>query len=880
MMKVAGATVTLVGGGLAVVPSTAQAATFTASTEGELAQAIVSANNAAGPDTITIAAGTINLTADLPRITEELTITGAGEGVTILDGGDKYAAFYATSAVELLTISAMTIRNMYNTEGGPAVRAEGAIALSSVTFHSNQAFATTYSNPLYSGEGGAVKVDQVDVGDDVTITDCTFTDNLANGASVGPYYVIDSEGGAVFIDVDQYNPLSTTELTSASDVTITDSLFDGNYSNDDGGAMLVQIDGGNLTITGSTFENNGASSDGGAVAVDQDTGNVVVDTSTFNYNSAGSDGGAIYLDDSDLTLTVSNSDFFSNTAGSDGGAIELDGATSLTVTDSTFTSNYSESDGGAIDIDVLGAPYTAGLMTITDTTFQSNSSGDEGGALYLDDGDIVATLTNATFSSNTASERGGAIAIDGAELLDVVGSTFTTNSAQDGGAIYADSNTTSSITVTESTFTGNFAYEGSAYPYSQGGAIRSRRPLFVSDSTFVENESQGEGGAIFVEAQVYIAPAAGEPLAFTVSDSTFTANQSSGTDGGAIWMSNTEASVTNSTFTDNFTFDYGGAIWAGGSGSLSVSGSTFASNFGYLSGGAIFANYSRSSTLTVTASTFTNNTAYEEVDARGGAIFSERPLDVSMSTFSGNRAGDDGGAIFVEASVYVAAPEASDVPVAFTISNSTLSGNVAVDDGGAIFAYQTVSEIRQSTIYGNTSYEYGGAVVAYNTYLTVSNSTIVGNDATTYAGIWAYSSYVQMDNTILWGNTDDAGNVQIDGTGSVVTGANNITDVDPMLNPLANNGGVTMTMLPKVGSPAFDTGNNAIKPFETDQRGAERIYKDVIDIGAVEAQADERSEVLPPTGSGAEGAAWLAAMLTGLGAAFTAATRRRGARQR
>jgi len=182
MMKVAGATVTLVGGGLAVVVPQAQAATFTASTEAQLRQAIYDANTTGGADTITIAAGTINLSNDLPNITEELTITGAGQGTTILDGGDNYSAFYATSAVELLTISAMTIQNMYrNQTGGPAIHAHGSLTVSSVTFHSNSIYTGDYLSGDGYAEGGAIYVHDTSAGDDVLITDSIFTNNGTRG---------------------------------------------------------------------------------------------------------------------------------------------------------------------------------------------------------------------------------------------------------------------------------------------------------------------------------------------------------------------------------------------------------------------------------------------------------------------------------------------------------------------------------------------------------------------------------------------------------------------------------------------------------------------------------------------------------------------------
>jgi hypothetical protein len=54
---------------------------------------------------------------------------------------------------------------------------------------------------------------------------------------------------------------------------------------------------------------------------------------------------------------------------------------------------------------------------------------------------------------------------------------------------------------------------------------------------------------------------------------------------------------------------------------------------------------------------------------------------------------------------------------------------------------------------------------------------------------------------------------------------------DPLLGPLANNGGPTLTHLPQAGSPAIDHGSGCPP---TDQRGAARPVGLACDIGAVE----------------------------------------------
>ena len=72
----------------------------------------------------------------------------------------------------------------------------------------------------------------------------------------------------------------------------------------------------------------------------------------------------------------------------------------------------------------------------------------------------------------------------------------------------------------------------------------------------------------------------------------------------------------------------------------------------------------------------------------------------------------------------------------------------------------------------------------------------------------------------------------------------NIVGVDPLLGPLADNGGPTQTMALLAGSPAIDKGDNTLVPIDpstglpvtTDQRGFTRVVNGSVDIGAFEDQ--------------------------------------------
>jgi hypothetical protein len=96
-------------------------------------------------------------------------------------------------------------------------------------------------------------------------------------------------------------------------------------------------------------------------------------------------------------------------------------------------------------------------------------------------------------------------------------------------------------------------------------------------------------------------------------------------------------------------------------------------------------------------------------------------------------------------------------------------------------------------------------------------------------------------NTILAGNAPSNGSGPITDAGHNLSSDNScafmnvgsLNNTDPMLGPLADNGGPTLTMALLPGSPAIDAGDDAAAP-PTDQRGAPRPFGAATDIGAYE----------------------------------------------
>ena len=276
---------------------------------------------------------------------------------------------------------------------------------------------------------------------------------------------------------------------------------------------------------------------------------------------------------------------------------------------------------------------------------------------------------------------------------------------------------------------------------------------------------------------------------------------------------------------------------------------------GVFAGGYLDANYS---TITGNRAILANGRYYDS--ASGGGLFSGGDLLIDHSTISGNSVVgtpgySTGGGFFSLG--------------ATAISSSTVDGNHAPLAGaGDIEGFQTIrsSVIADSTISGNTADFRTGGIVSFASILRVKNSTIAFNSTPTgFAGggagllTLAYANFLYLGSTIIANNTvagqaDDL--CWQGGRGAGVTGRDNLIiasclgyepvdtiHADPMLAPLADNGGWTMTHALISGSPAIDQGSNR-SYLVSDQRGAPRVSGPVADIGAFELQQPARPDAI------------------------------------
>lgn len=167
-----------------------------------------------------------------------------------------------------------------------------------------------------------------------------------------------------------------------------------------------------------------------------------------------------------------------------------------------------------------------------------------------------------------------------------------------------------------------------------------------------------------------------------------------------------------------------------------------------------------------------------------------------------------------------------------TLTDSTVSGNGnSDDDGGGIYNGGTMT-ITDSTITNNTA-GYGAGIFNRGT-LTVLATTIAGNTCTSSdcgdGGIYSGENYTAaLGATIVADNT--GGNCSgydlaslssvgynltndTTGTACAFTASTDHVNQNPLLGPLASNGGPTKTLLPSSTSPAAD-----VIPKSTSLRG-------------------------------------------------------------
>ncbi len=508
-------------------------------------------------------------------------------------------------------------------------------------------------------------------------------------------------------------------------------------------------------------------------------------------------------------------------------------------------------------VDTALDPGPGGTTSLREAVFQANASPNN-----------IVQFAPALIGS-TLTLQNGEIAITQAMYIQGPGADKLTVSGNNASRILNIS--TASATPIAVTLSGLTLSHGNAANKNYGGAIYAANvSLTVQDSVLDYSLAQ-RGGAIFSES--------GNGVASASKLTRVTIAKNNAVIGAGVEMvGGASVKISASTIDANMASDGPAGGYLYNVGSVSVDASQITGNHAamQISGGGLRISHDITSltNVTVSGSVISGNTS--GADGGGIALFNVSAI-LTGDTISGNSA-VSGGGVFVE-------DFAANVTTGLTLQQSSVSGNTGTMFGGGIdvrrtsfftverslinansvydaaagggggiaieYAKNPVS-ITDSTIYANYAYNNGGGVGIFSS----SGQTTFGGDTITNNFTFNYSSNgilgagsTNLYNSVVANNFSHAGNQDIDGffgeTNSLVRnvgtafvfGNYNKNGLDPLLGPLAVNGGPTLTMMPALSSPVLDAGGPSVSG--TDQRGLPRSANGTRDMGAVERQYPE-----------------------------------------
>ena len=467
----------------------------------------------------------------------------------------------------------------------------------------------------------------------------------------------------------------------------------------------------------------------------------------------------------------------------------------------SLTSRQLEIDDDDVTVNGAGVTLDAGGnsrvlasyfsdVTLNDLTITGGTAGmllslrgrsGAGGGIYAVDSNLE--LSDCEVSGNSARDGGGVFIGNYRESggLNLNDSVVSGNTAFDiGGGVYAEGKY-GDVTFTGTEVSSNTAGSagGGLAVYSYGGTVS------LVDSVISDNSVTGDGV---------------RTRAFAVGHEALNSVREAQRD-GSQWQNRGEVNG-------------GPTGYAGGAGIYSLYGdieivrSTISGNSAGYSGGIVA--YGDQGSILVDSSTISGNSA---TGGGAGALRAKYDLQIRNSTISGNFAENNGG---------------------LAIYSELYSGEFAGDSEEPRGRPPRTLLIEFTTITDNSADEIGGLGLSSDIAFVINSSVIGGNSATIDPDIgFDPNSFAESDiGFSLVGADSSSGTLNLDTISTSLLGQ------DPLLGPLADNGGPTFTHLPQDGSPLID----AIPPGTVgcgdivvdDQGGQDRPVEGGCDIGSVE----------------------------------------------
>lgn len=650
------------------------------------------------------------------------------------------------------------------------------------------------------------------------------------------------------------------DISTGKTVTMTRlKIIDGAITTVGGGIRNA----GSLTLLDCELSSNRANDGGGAI---RNTGTLVLNACTLEGNTAGVGGGAIEHGAGLLTLT--NCTMTGNSA-QWGGAIDGDGSSTIRLYSCTLAGNHASDKGGGIE-------ETTGTLLLENSIIAGNTATNSGPDLKAS---AINTQLGVNLLSSTNGLGGGYAGIVGSPNLSALG-VFggpTRTMLPQAGSPAIDAGGATALAVDQR---GLARVVGAKVDI---GAVESGNPLpmVVVNTTVDENDGIGVGNVSLRDAIADASPGSIVGFAPALDGQTITL-----TLGGLVVDKDLTVDATSLAGGLTVTGPIGPGFDIGAGRRVSIKGLTIAGiiwdEYDDPVGGSGAAIRNLAGDLELDRCILSEN----YTDSRGGAVFNRGRLSMVDCTIFRNESGNDGGGMynggearltrcrFVRNGSWSNAATICNVGslsmtqctvshgsanisggglvnergAVAVIERCTFDGNVGDGGDGAIENLGTLT-ISNSTVSGNrTPYDGSGAGIGNSGVLTVESCTISGNLADGVGGgiFNGRSGQLTLKNSIVAGNSADEGGADLWGAifseegvnllGSLdgVDGAFSGIVADPMLAPLADNGGPTLTMLPLPGSPAIDAGGTTT--LTVDQRGVDRVRGARVDIGSVETE--------------------------------------------
>lgn len=507
-------------------------------------------------------------------------------------------------------------------------------------------------------------------------------------------------------------------------------------------------------------------------------------------------------------------------------------------------SNTNDSGTGSLRDALAQANANAEADVIDLSTVSGQTISITSGQLEIADDEIIVNGAGATLDAG-GNSRALAIYASDVTLNDLTITGGNGESSQPlrgisqpgaGGGVYAID---SDLEVNDSEISGNSgSVGGGLFFYSEYGSLN------VNDSVVSGNDARYAGGGVYADSKY------GD---ITFSGTEISSN-TAGFQGGGLNVFAFEGSVslvdsivsnnaaTGASLPDRVLTDRRAEFEAARgdvSSTWGTRGDGPGGNYGYAGGAGMYTQFGD---VEIVRSTISGNSA----DFGGGLVANanDGALLVDSSTLSGNSAAYFGGAGVLRAKYDM------------LVTNSTISGNTSGDLNGGLVVYSDLSDgpqppprgtpprnlsIEFTTITDNSAGNIGGLGISSDIAFPITASVISGNSAPTDPDIgFNPASFQQADLSFsLVGVDSTTGTLNFDVASTGLLGQ------DPLLGPLAANGGPTFTHLPGVGSPLIDaipSGSAGCGTTVTaDQRGEVRPFNGACEVGSV-----ERGVIAPP----------------------------------